>query len=188
MFSAQGTSRGSHATKWMPRAAATLIAAGLVLGGISACSSANPQTAAAAAADVASSGGGSATGGASATTLSFIATDIDGNHVTVDLGHKNPGKPDIGDLVAFTQNLTTNGKNVGQVHVIAAVVDHKQHLSEATGTIVLKDGSIQLAGVVSMGPQFTLTVTGGTGKYVGATGTMSFDASGNDQTMKVELR
>jgi hypothetical protein len=169
----------------MPQAAAALIAAGLVIGGITACSSAAPQSDAAAAAGVSAPSADTSTG---ATTLSFIATDIDGNHVTVDLGHKNPGKPDIGDLVAFTQNLATDGKNVGQVHVIAAVVDHKQHLSEATGTIVLKDGSIQLAGVVSTGPQFTLIVTGGTGKYVGATGTMAFDASGNDQTMKVELR
>jgi hypothetical protein len=51
----------------------------------------------------------------------------------------------------------------------------------------LKDGTIQLAGIVSMEPKFSLTVTGGTGKYLGATGTMAFDASGNDQTMTVEL-
>jgi allene oxide cyclase-like protein len=170
--------------KRMPHAVAALIAAGLVIGGITACSSAGPQSDAAAAAGVSASSAGTST---ATTTLSFIATDIDGNHVTIDLGHKNPGKPDIGDLVAFTQNLATDGKNVGQVHVIAAVVDHKQHLSEATGTIVLKDGTIQLAGVVSMEPKFTLTVTGGTGKYLGATGTMAFDASGNDQTMTVEL-
>jgi hypothetical protein len=168
----------------MPHAAAALIAAGLVIGGITACSSSGPQSDAAAAEGVSASSAGTCS---ASTTLSFIATDIDGNHVTIDLGHKNPGKPDIGDLIAFTQNLATNGKNVGQVHVIAAVVDHKQHLSEATGTIVLKDGTIQLAGIVSMEPKFSLTVTGGTGKYLGATGTMAFDASGNDQTMTVEL-
>jgi hypothetical protein len=39
-----------------------------------------------------------------------------------------------------------------------------------------------------MEPTFTLSVVGGTADYTGATGTMAFDASGNDQTMKVELR
>lgn len=178
----------AHTAKRIPRAAAAVIAAGLVVGGITACSAAGQSDSAAAAGVAQTTADSASSGSPAATTLSFIATDVEGNHVTVDLGHKNPGKPDIGDLVAFTQNLATDGKNVGQVHVIASVVDHKQHLSEATGTIVLKDGSIQLAGIVAMGPQFTLTVTGGTGKYVGSTGTMSFDASGNDQTMKVELR
>jgi len=166
----------------MRQVTAVFIAGGLLVGGIAACSTGEAHGV--------QQGGDAAAAAETAVvskTMSFVATDIGGNHVTLDLGRKNPGKPDIGDLVAFTQNLATGGKNVGQVHVIAAVVDHKQHLSEATGTIVLKDGSIQLAGVVSMDPTFTLTVTGGTGDYVGATGTMSFDASGNDQIMKVEL-
>lgn len=164
-------------TRRMFRSAAAIVVAGVLASSVAACASGQPHGNSAAAA-VASG----------ATTLAFVATDIDGDHVTVDLGKKNPGQPDIGDIVAFTQNLTEDGKDAGQVHVMAIGVDHEKHLSEATGTIVLKNGSIQLAGVVAMEPTFTLSVVGGTGDYTGATGTMAFDASGPDQTMKVELR
>jgi hypothetical protein len=184
MFPARTSTHASSSITPLSRIAAAVVTAGLFAGAMTACSTGGHQQIAAAAAEVASS----STSVNGARTLSFVATDIDGNSVTIDLGHKNPGEPDIGDLVAFTQDLAADGKNVGQVHVIAAVVDHTQHLSEATGTIVLKNGSIQLAGVVAMDPKFTLTVTGGTGDYVGATGTMDFDASGDAQTMTVRLR
>lgn len=125
---------------------------------------------------------------ATPTTLQFVTTDEPGNMTLVDLGAKSaPGGPDIGDLLAFTQTLTHGGKPAGQVHVVAVGVDHKRHLSEATGTIVLSDGSIQLAGIVTMDPTFTLTVTGGTGAYAGETGTLAFDGSGKVQKMTIHL-
>jgi hypothetical protein len=120
--------------------------------------------------------------------LTFVAADFDGNIVTEDLGDQRVQGPDIGDLVAFTQGLTRNGADAGWVHVSAIVVDHDKRLSEASGTLELTDGTIQVAGLVAMGPQFTLSVTGGTGSYVGATGTMDFDASGDEQKLTVTLR
>lgn len=105
----------------------------------------------------------------------------------VDLGAKSPDGPDIGDMVSFTQDLSQNGKVVGQVHVSSVVVDHQKKLSESNATMVLDGGTIQLAGLVSMDPAFTLTITGGTGKYLGATGVMDFDGSGQAQLMKVTL-
>jgi hypothetical protein len=173
-------------THRMPRAAAAIVIAGVLASGVAACSTGQPQGDPAAAAQI--NAAPAANAKTHHATLSFVATDIDGNNVTVDLGAKSPDGPDIGDLVAFTQNLTEDGKDAGQVHVMAIGVDHEKHLSEATGTIVLKNGSIQLAGVVAMEPTFTLSVVGGTGDYSGATGIMAFDASGTDQTMKVELR
>jgi len=122
------------------------------------------------------------------TTLEFVAHDEPGNMALDDLGAKSaPGGPDIGDLLAFTQTLTRDGKPAGQVHVAAIGVDHKRHLSEATGTITLSNGTIQIAGIVTMKPTFTLTVTGGTGTYAGNSGTLDFDASGNVQKMTVHL-
>jgi hypothetical protein len=173
-------------THQMRRAVVAIVIAGALAGGVAACSTGQLQGDSAAAAPI--NAASAANAKAHHATLSFVATDIEGNNVTVDLGEKSPDGPDIGDLVAFTQNLTEDGKDAGQVHVMAIGVDHEKHLSEATGTIVLKNGSIQLAGVVAMEPTFTLSVVGGTGDYTGATGTMAFDASGNDQTMKVELR
>jgi hypothetical protein len=122
------------------------------------------------------------------TTLEFVAHDEPGNMTLEDLGAKSaPGGPDIGDLLAFTQSLTRAGKPAGQVHVTAVGVDHKRHLSEATGTITLSNGTIQIAGIVTMQPTFTLTVTGGTGTYAGNSGTLDFDASSNVQKMTVHL-
>jgi hypothetical protein len=122
------------------------------------------------------------------TTLEFVAHDESGNMTLDDLGAKSsPGGPDIGDLLAFTQTLTRDGKPAGQVHVAAVGVDHKRHLSEATGTITLRSGTIQVAGIVTMNPTFTLTVTGGTGTYAGDTGTLEFDASGDVQKLTVHL-
>ena len=113
------------------------------------------------------------------TTLQFVAVDQPGNMAMEDLGAKDASDqgPDIGDLLAFTQTLQRNGKNAGEVHVFAVGVDHTQHLSEATGTVVLADGTIQIAGIVPQSPAFTLAVVGGTGHYLGDTGTMDFNAA-----------
>lgn len=122
-------------------------------------------------------------------TLAFVATDEEGNTAVEDLGEKSPPQQvDIGDLIAFTQTLTANGKPAGEVHVVSVGVDHQRHLSEGTATIVLPDGTIALAGIVSTEPTFTLAVTGGTGAYTGDTGTMDFDGSGDVQKMTVHLR
>ena len=122
------------------------------------------------------------------TTLSFVSHDEPGNEVLVDLGPKSaPGGPDIGDLLSFTQGLTTAGRSVGQIHVVAVGVDHKRGLSEATGTIDLADGSIQVGGIVNQTATFTLAVTGGTGAYAGAAGSMAFDASTGTQAITVHL-
>lgn len=122
------------------------------------------------------------------TTLAFVAQDEPGNMTLEDLGRKSaPGGPDLGDLLAFTQTLTVSGKPVGKAHVFAVGVDHKLHLSEATGTISLSDGTIQIGGLVSMSPKFTLVVTGGTGAYAGDAGTVDFSASASTQHLTVHL-
>ena len=124
----------------------------------------------------------------SSTTLSFVSHDEAGNETLVDLGPKSaPGGPDIGDVLAFTQRLTAAGHTVGQIHVVAIGVDHQRNLSEASGTIDLANGSIQVAGIVSEQPSFTLAVTGGTGAYQGNSGSMVFDASTGSQKITVHL-
>lgn len=120
-------------------------------------------------------------------TLRFVAQDEPGNEAFDDLGTESPDGPDIGDLLAFTQTLTRDGKVVGQLHVAAVGVDHKRHLSHADGTLVLIGGDIEVAGIVSPTPTFTLAVIGGTGAYTGETGTLVFDDSGTQQTVTVHL-
>lgn len=123
----------------------------------------------------------------SGTTLRFVAHDEPGNEAFDDLGAKSPNGPDIGDLLAFTQTLTRDGRVVGQIHVAAVGVDHKRQLSHADGTLVLAGGDIEVAGIVSPTPTFTLAVVGGTGAYTGETGTLVFDESGSQQTLTLHL-
>lgn len=121
-------------------------------------------------------------------TAVFKSTDEPGNMALEDLGANSAtGGPDIGDLLAFTQSLTQHGKPAGQVHVTGVGVDHVRHLTEVTGTINIRAGSIQLAGIVAAAPTFSLAVTGGTGPYAGATGTIDFRNDGNVQTLTVHL-
>jgi hypothetical protein len=134
-------------------------------------------------------GASASTAAGSGTTMQFTAHDEHGNETLEDLGAKSPpGGPDIGDLLAFTQRLTRHGNTVGQVHVFAVGVDHRRHLSEATGTIVLSRGTISVSGIVTMKPRFTLAVVGGTGAFEGRTGTIEFDHTGSAQNLIVHLR
>lgn len=122
-----------------------------------------------------------------ATTRTFVATDEPGNMTVEDLGAPSPDGPGLGDLVAFTQDLARNGHHAGTAHVSAIGVDARRHLSEATGTLRLHGGTVQVGGLVNRSPRFTLAVTGGTGRYVGARGTMLFDASGEVQRITLHL-
>lgn len=161
-----------------PRRVAAVAAGTLAAAALGACSSSQQGASGAPASSLA----------AQHTTLAFTGRDEQGNMALEDLGAKSaPGGPDLGDVLAFTQTLTLGGKPAGQAHVVAVGVDHKRHLSEATGTITLRAGTIQLGGVVSMGSRFSLAVTGGTGAYAGDTGTIDFDASGGAQKLTVHL-
>ncbi|MGH8891084.1 MAG: allene oxide cyclase barrel-like domain-containing protein [Acidothermaceae bacterium] len=157
-----------------------ITATALTAGGLAACSSSK-------AAETKSTSSAAAQS-SKETTLRFVASDEDGNMVTEDLGAKSAdGGPDIGDLLAFTQTLSVDGKDVGHVHVAAVGVDHAQHLSQINGTLVLADGDIEVGGIVPQDPAFTLVITGGTGAYVSAAGTMDFALDGDSQTLTAHL-
>jgi hypothetical protein len=106
------------------------------------------------------------------TVLSFVAHDEAGNMAFEDLG---------------AQGLTSNGKAVGRISNAAIGVDHKRHLFQASGTIVLATGQINVAGLVSMGHQFRLAVIGGQGHYTGANGWMDITNVHGQQQLKVTL-
>ena len=118
----------------------------------------------------------------------YVGHDEAGNMAFVDLGDPSPHGPDLGDLVAFTQTLTLGGKRVGLAHVAAVVVDHRRHLSQASGTLTLQGGTVEVAGIVTMTSRFTLAVTGGTGRYTGAAGVLKFHNKHGAQLLTLKLR
>lgn len=120
-------------------------------------------------------------------SVTYVAHDEDGNLAFDDLGEPSKQGPDLGDVLAFTQRLTRNGKTVGRVSNTAIGVDHTRHLFHATGTVVLKDGTVEYGGLVSLDSHFVLGVTGGTGHYAGAAGTLAFDNEQESQQLTLTL-
>ncbi len=143
--------------------------------------------AAVAAVGAASGDDAAAAASSTTTTLRFVAVDQQGNQAFADIADPQDGQPGIGDVLAFTQSLKRHGRIVGNASVAAIGVDAKRNLFEATGTLRLHHGTIQVSGIVAQAPTFTLAVVGGTGKYQAAAGRMAFDASGSRQHIVVTL-
>jgi hypothetical protein len=90
-------------------------------------------------------------------------------------------------VLAFTQTLVAHGKAVGLVHLAAIGVDHRRHLTQATGTVVLANGTLAVAGAVPQSPLFSLAVLGGTGAYAGARGTLTVRTPAHTSTITIAL-
>lgn len=125
--------------------------------------------------------------GSAGATLRFVAHDEPGNFALDDLGAKSTQGPDIGDVIAFTQTLSVGGKTAGSVHLGAIGVDHRRHLTQATGTVVLRNGTIAVAGLVPQSHLFTLAVLGGTGSYAGTHGTLTVSTPAHTSTITIAL-
>jgi hypothetical protein len=125
--------------------------------------------------------------GTAGTTLRFVAHDQPGNFAFDDLGAKSPQGPDIGDVIAFTQTLSVGGRTAGAVHLGAIGVDHRRHLTQAMGTVALRNGTINVAGLVSQSHFFTLAVLGGTGSYTGKHGTLTVATPAHTSTITIAL-
>jgi hypothetical protein len=155
------------------RSTATLTAAALLVAGTAA---------------VAETGAGmSADAQASTTSTTYVGHDIAGNFAMADIADPKGQGPDIGDLMAFTQRLTRHGRTVGRVSNVAVGVDHQRNLFQSTGTMSLAHGKVTFSGLVSQTPSFVLAVTGGTGRYRGADGTVTFALKGNRQLLTLTL-
>jgi hypothetical protein len=129
----------------------------------------------------------SSAGAAGPTNLVFTAHDEPGNFAFVDLGAKSKQGPDIGDVLAFTQTLVSAGRPTGVVHLAAIGVDHRRHLTQATGTVVLANGTIAVSGAVPQSHLFSLAVVGGTGAYAGAHGTLTVRTPAHTSTITIAL-
>ena len=106
---------------------------------------------------------------------------------TEDNGDRGPS---AGDQRTFTQTLTENGNVVGRLDGATSITDRIGGLEQRLGVIQfsLKDGAIIAAGVYGARPGVnvpgvvvTRAITGGTGKYAGARGTVTETAiAGNE--------
>jgi hypothetical protein len=88
----------------------------------------------------------------------------------VDVGKH---RESLGDSFVFTAKLTRHGKKVGHVGVVCTITSLKRGESQCVGTARLRHGQISIQGLVPFeGRVFTLPITGGTGAFEAAGGTL----------------
>jgi len=100
--------------------------------------------------------------------LLAVFTEFDAN---IDVGA--PGFS-LGDEVVFSGDLLRNGKQVGRIGVVCTFVStaNKNRVeAQCPTTSILPGGQITTQGtIVNRSLNFTLPITGGSGRYLGASG------------------
>jgi hypothetical protein len=85
------------------------------------------------------------------------------------------GEPDLslGDEFVFTSDLTKHGKVVGHTGVVCTITSVAREESQCVGTAWFDQGQITIQGLLAGEPaQFEFAITGGTGAFEGADGTL----------------
>jgi hypothetical protein len=147
---------------------------------------------------VASTLAASAAGGQSGRTLVFTGRSAHDprEYKQIDV---RPRGQSIGDRFLVSGSLRAGGRIAGRGHVTCTVIDRRYHGQDCAFVLVLRDGTITAAGGgvnrllpgQSPSPPHAadeFAVTGGTGAYRGASGTLSLqeDAHGST-TLTVSL-
>jgi hypothetical protein len=107
-----------------------------------------------------------------------------------------PRGDSVGDRFVFASSLRSSGKLAGRMEGDCLAVDLRFEGMQCTLTAVLADGSITLQGAsltkhipgATAPSQDVYAITGGTGAYVGAAGTMRRSGNGKTDTDVFELR
>ena len=128
-----------------------------------------------------------------ARTLTLTSVQARGAERAIDLPPKGDS---VGDRFAFASTLRNGRAFAGRMEGDCEAIDVKFEGMQCTLTAVLTDGTITLQGVAmgkrlpgASGPPADLyAVTGGTGAYVGASGTMKRSGNGKVDTDVFELR
>ncbi len=102
-------------------------------------------------------------------TIRVLSTNTEEDNV--DVG--DPGLS-LGDEFVFTSNLTRHGKSVGHTGVVCTVTSVAREETQCAGTASFnRGGQIAIQGLVAGERQvFSFPITGGTGAFEGADGTL----------------
>lgn len=99
------------------------------------------------------------------------------------------GEPDLslGDAFIFTSDLTKRGTLVGHTGVVCTVTSTAREESQCVGTASFRRGQITIQGLLAGEPGvFAFPITGGSGDYVGAEGTLVVKGvPGTDPTQEI---
>lgn len=106
-------------------------------------------------------------------SLELVGTEASFNFVDADPKQANPDNdpPTPGDAFFISETITKQGEDFGSLYVHCTFITDA--VTQCIATFDLPNGQITLQGVLQDVPDFTVAVTGGTGDYSGASGTMS---------------
>jgi hypothetical protein len=109
----------------------------------------------------------------------------------LDLGEQGIS---VGDHLLFDDELFSSGESVGRDGGFCVITRVQPDgpdplLDECVVTFSLPDGQIVGEGLVSDAPKKILAITGGTGKYTGASGQLTLEEFGNGKgSVTLELK
>jgi hypothetical protein len=106
-------------------------------------------------------------------TLQLEQRDRDVRFRFVDVHPRRRGVA-VGDSFVITGAVRDQGGNrAGRVQAVLVVTNARREQAEVSGTFVLSGGSISVSGAETRARVDEFAVTGGTGSYMGARGTLT---------------
>ena len=126
-----------------------------------------------------------------ARTLTFTSTEKQGEERMID---SRPKGPSVGDRGCWHRRSAQAGKTAGRLEGDCVAVDKRFGVLQCSVVVILADGRITLQGasvdkripgVGGRGEEYA--ITGGTGAYVGAAGTMRRTGDGRRDTLTFSL-
>ena len=124
-------------------------------------------------------------------TLTFVSTEKPNDEKFVDV---KPKGYSVGDSFLLSSLLHQDGHVAGRIEAHCSLQDPTYHAQVCTLTAILADGQItlqgagldkKLPGVADTGEAYA--ITGGTGAYVGASGTMTRKGNSKKDTLTFTL-
>jgi allene oxide cyclase-like protein len=120
----------------------------------------------------------------------LTAVQPNGEHTFIDLGRrsKGPFNPTAGDLMIFSAPLLDeSNKPLGRSEGYCVVADVSHRGEECSYTFALGDGQITGTGRTVYAHTFSVPVTGGTGAYEGARGSIRFEIGRKRDVVEIRL-
>jgi hypothetical protein len=125
-------------------------------------------------------------------TLTFVSTESAKDQRFIDA---KPKGYSVGDRMLLSSLLHSGSKVAGRVEGTCSLLDPTYHAQQCSLTVILGDGQLELQGTGLDkklpgvgGTAEVYAITGGSGAYVGAAGTMTRKGNGQRDTLTFALQ